>query len=601
MDTKPRTIYQWMHAVSERSLGIPSFQREYVWDQKKIARFLENIIVHPDRPVGVFLVLNTGGNFIFPPRYIDGSGNDADLNCPELLLDGQQRLTALWKFLKNEDDNYRYYVEFDERCKAKTIKYIKRDPDGKDKYSDCLGKEVEQSLFPACLLDPLKESTIIDRWIDKIHTAAPSISKKKIEEIDILIKDTRKIFEQATSSSRGSAKSAYKIPFFELTSVTEREAAIEIYKSLNTNSVRLSHYYLAVAQMEKQTEESLYEIAKELDNKVKSLRDREIESDETGELILKIFCLMNKKPPSGGAYKDLPFEELVLSKNKKAIFDGVEWAVGRLNRLIIWHGMQLPSAIPLRVLPALHRYYVKYISKGKSGERSRREGKADKLINRYLWHTFLTKRYTGARANDLLKEDFDALKLCFKSKLPSNCEKQVPIFADVRKITKLTKKDIKEAGWPKSKKIIARGILLACCQGGAKDPISGIPLDAHDLKNRELHHIFPKSRLAGSHVALNCLFISKGTNSEFTNHLPDTYLRRIYAFENGSGDLNENYIKTNLESHCISKSLSQTLIDAKNKTPSSKEDIKDTYCNFLEKRAKEVMKRIDKLLKDGRL
>ena len=602
MDTMRRAIGNWLDAVSDGRLALPSFQREIVWKQQMIAKFLESIIVYPERPVGVFLVLKTGGNPIFPPRYIDGIAGITGSNCEELLLDGQQRLTALWKSLKNEDDNCRYYVQFDKNFKVQAIKVLTKNSKKDDQYFRFPNKSFEQLLFPVCLLDPQEDSAIVGKWTKKLSTHTPSITGGKIKKINTMIQDTRKIFKK---ERKQKLPNAYSIPFFELAIGTDRRVAIEIYEALNTNAVKLSHYYLAVAKMEKETSQSLYDIAKELDNQVNDLQGRALESDETGELILKIFCLMNGKPPSGGQYKSLPFDELI--SDKQTIFDGVEWAVKRLNDLQIWYGRQLPSTIPLRVLPALHQHYADYIGRGSRGDKSKRQRMADKLINRYLWHVFLTKRYTGARVNILLQEDYEALKQCFKSDLAGNCENKIPIFG----AEKLKKKEIKRVAWPKSKKILARGILLLCCQEGAKDPISGATLDVDNAGERQLHHIFPKSRalksndnkdrLFNPHLALNCLFISKDTNDAFDNHLPGTYLEKIYKPQNDSDEFDEDFVKENLESHGMSDALSQTLIDAKDATLSSQKKIKGAYAKFRDKRAEEVMEKISKLLENGKL
>ena len=623
MDAHRRTIGEWLEAVSARRLALPSFQRENVWNHKITEKFLESIIIHPDRPVGVFLVLKTGGSSNFLPRYIDGGGGNTNSNYDELLLDGQQRLTALWESLKNnKDDGDAYYVEFvendesdenDENFKVQAIKRFAKGSKKNKEYCDSPQKAFEQSLFPVDLLYPLEGDRRVDQWIDKLSKDVSSTPKETIKKVHDLIKETRKIFEKETPSDNRNLEDAYSIPFFKLTSDTDEKVAIEIYKSLNTNSVRLTDYYLAVAQMEGKTGKSLYDIADELDNKVKDLQSQRLESDKTGELILKIFCLMNGEAPSGGKYKDLPFKKLVLSKQKKAIFDGVEWAVRRLNDLKIWHGKQLPSTIPLRVLPALHQHYVAYITKRgvPRGEKSRREKMANDLINRYLWHTFLTKQYTGARVNDLLKKDYKALKQCLDPKLADIRKAQVPIFD----AEKLTEEDIIKAGWPNRKDIIARGILLACCQEDAKDPISGTELKSDNAEKRQMHHIFPKSLFPKSravklddsedglfnpHLALNCLFISKDTNDMFDNHLPGTYLEKIYKPQNDSDKFNEDSVKANLKSHCISDTLSQTLINAKDGTLNDLTELGSAYKTFIEGRAEEVMKKINELLKNGK-
>ena len=609
MDTERRTIGKWLDSLQDRSLALPSFQRGNVWKPEMTLRFLRSIIIHPERPVGAFLVLETGSdNPIFSPRYIDKNGGSPENQCRELLLDGQQRLTALWNALKNDDENYRYYVKFDESDNGYKVTEIKKfTKDGREDrgYFENPRKSFKKLLFPACLLDPLEADSIVDKWTNKIRSSDEdkSTPSDQVEKINKLIKNTRKIFTKETS--RKKEPDAYSIPYFKLSNIKDRAVAFEVYEATNTSSVQLSHYYLALAGMEKRTNKSLYSIAETLDRQVPDLQGRDLESDDTGELILKIFCLMNDKPPSGANYKGLPFESLAKDEEQKIISDGVIWAVEKLNDLKIWHGRQLPSTIPLRVLPALHQYYQKYIDEVSSGGQSEHEGKANRLINRYLWHTFLTNRYTKARVNALLHEDYKMLKKCFENGLSEQYIKKIPIFKE----KKLNDDEIKQQGWPKSKSILARGILLACCQNGAKDPISGIELDKTNLRKRELHHIFPKSRskrkngnnIFNPHKVLNCLFISTSTNKAFTNHLPGTYLENIFQEQNKNSQFDEASVKNNLKTHNMSGKLSEELINVKDKTHKTQRAIKDSYNQFLNERTKQVKRRITKLLKDGEL
>ena len=57
MDTEPRTIGQWVAKVDDGHLCLPSFQRDPVWSPQMTTDLLQTIICHPNRPVGVFLIL----------------------------------------------------------------------------------------------------------------------------------------------------------------------------------------------------------------------------------------------------------------------------------------------------------------------------------------------------------------------------------------------------------------------------------------------------------------------------------------------------------------------------------------------------------------
>lgn len=72
-------------------------------------------------PLGITLVLEVGESEQFLSRYM-ATAPETKTKVLEQLLDGQQRLTALWRILQNnyEDETYFVYLpEYDESTKNK--------------------------------------------------------------------------------------------------------------------------------------------------------------------------------------------------------------------------------------------------------------------------------------------------------------------------------------------------------------------------------------------------------------------------------------------------------------------------------------------------
>ena len=558
MKTENRTIRLWLSRIDERALCLPRFQRDYVWETKHITGLLETIILKESIPIGVFLVLETDSDKpVFTPRHIDGE--PVQSTCRELLLDGQQRLTALWEALHDKSE-YRYYVEFDDN-KLKSIRRKIMESTEDIKFSQDPKRAFKKNKFPVRLLNPLEESGVVDRWVDEL-----SLDEDESAKVKKMIMEARENFSKRI------------IPYFKLPSTTKRDLAIETYERLNTNSVKLSNYYLAVAEMEKDTEQSLYDVGNRLTEYVKDIAN--LETDEIGELVLKIFCLIKGKTPSGSAYKKLPYNEL--SSKENAIFEGVEWTVNKLANLKIWRGSQLPTIVPLRVLPALHVEHKNDIDKPIN----------NKIINRYLWHAFLTDRYSK-QANQRLKEDFDDLKDFIKG---AKKENSIRIFKESAPDLQA----IKEANWPQgtAKSIISRGILLVCCDGGAVTLKDGMPLEKTNLDKRERHHIFPKSRIGeGGNIAINCMLIPKDENQQFSNDLPGDYIAEL--IRNLKTPLPETNVVEYLETHCLPKDIAKQLIQIKESNNSGGTDLKGKFEDFVEKRAGLVEEKIKILLREG--
>ncbi len=83
-------------------IQLPDFQRDWVWDEDRIKGLLSS--VSRQFPIGAILTLERGGETSLRSRPIKGvSEQEASPDAAEIfLLDGQQRLTALYQSLKHE-------------------------------------------------------------------------------------------------------------------------------------------------------------------------------------------------------------------------------------------------------------------------------------------------------------------------------------------------------------------------------------------------------------------------------------------------------------------------------------------------------------------
>lgn len=79
---------------------MPDFQRSWVWDDERIRKLLVSIL--QSYPIGAIMLLQSGNpNVNFKPRLIEGVDLDGAVSVgyDHLILDGQQRLTALYQSL----------------------------------------------------------------------------------------------------------------------------------------------------------------------------------------------------------------------------------------------------------------------------------------------------------------------------------------------------------------------------------------------------------------------------------------------------------------------------------------------------------------------
>ena len=564
-----KAIGNWLSEIDGETLCLPRFQRKSVWDSVKVKKFLETLLLETKTPIGVFLVLSCDpSKSTFHPRMIDGSTSKFK-TCNSLLLDGQQRLSTLWKALCDKDKKYRYYVKFDNKFNAENIVSVRKFTQVEEKRRQDPSKQYKKKWFPLELLSPLSDMKEVDKWLKSLE----SDSRDSVK--DLIIK-SRKIFSKRKNGGR-------VIPHFLLSSETSRETSIDIYKAINTNLVKLSFHYLAVAEMEKVTKKSLYVMADKLAKQVTSIDD--LETDQIGELILKISCVLQGRDPVGGNYKYLDFKKVC--KDERVIFDGIEWTVEKLNELQIWQGVQLPSVVPLRVLPALHQHVPK------SGQP---RADANRIIKKYLWHAFLTDRYE-AHVSSRLREDYKDLKKYFERKINEN---EIKIF---KEHSCPSKDEIRDEDWPKTTNRFPRAILLVCCREGAKTLSSDELLTDRSYKDRNKHHIFPKSKFPGkinnpADKVLNCLLLPKKDNEAYGDGLPGDCIKKISDSLKMASLQAEKEIKKRFKTHLICNQSYQELVDATHSAiGNNKANLKDVYERFINARAGEVQKKIKELLK----
>lgn len=612
-----KKISEWLKMITDGTLLLPSFQRQEAWQENTIKKFLH--AVYKGDTLGISLLVRYDSQqqkkAQLKPRHFDGiNSNNKPINpkkVDRLVLDGQQRLTALWKVFNDgyggklyciqmeRDGNGKYTIHKKEPIVSiakksgvppkESTAYLNR----RNESQKCFGDNKRKKLLPLIFFNPIQKDAEWKQWRDKWLDGLPSNSKGDSPKLKKMLNDTWKRFSNTS------------IPYFLLSGDTTASEAATVFMNINTGSKSLTKYDLVVADIDKETGKYLEDtIATEIKKKIPSIE--KIDNDTAGELAIKIACIMNDKSPSGSNYMKLaPYKKELFCK-KEQIVEGINWTVNLLQELKVYEQRQLPSVVPLRVLPALHQHYQDYVEGSSTSGKSSREREALKLVKRYIWHSFLTDRYMRGRVDNELLEDYKGLKAYFENKLSEKYLNGVPIFSAQKPVIN-TKNDalkiveIRSSIWPGQSAILARGILLASLQEGGHDPLSGKNLNANTVSERNFHHIFPKSKLkniksVNANLALNCLFISASSNGDFDNELPGTYLNEICQ------KMTEEKAKQYLKTHCIDEQLFNNLLKVKDQTYAEDDKkLREAYDDFIQKRALLLEKRIEDLLKNGEL
>ncbi|MFO7772962.1 MAG: DUF262 domain-containing protein [Dehalococcoidia bacterium] len=83
------TIAELLSEIEKAELILPEFQRGFVWSPTKVKAYIESI--YKNYPTGHFLIWKT-----YKPQKYRGESKDSNTQYYRLILDGQQRLTALY-------------------------------------------------------------------------------------------------------------------------------------------------------------------------------------------------------------------------------------------------------------------------------------------------------------------------------------------------------------------------------------------------------------------------------------------------------------------------------------------------------------------------
>jgi len=110
MEARNRALPEWLNRVTSGQIRLPRFQRDEAWGHERVAKLLQTVL--RGLPAGATLVLAVGDKEPFVSRPIVGVPNPTE-RATEHLLDGQQRLTALWRSFSDNYEDRTYFVKFE--------------------------------------------------------------------------------------------------------------------------------------------------------------------------------------------------------------------------------------------------------------------------------------------------------------------------------------------------------------------------------------------------------------------------------------------------------------------------------------------------------
>lgn len=555
INAQNRLLPDWFTRVRTRQTVLPRFQRFEAWGHANVTQMFNTILRR--LPLGAVLTLEIGNQEPFISRPIVGAPNEGE-RITEHLLDGQQRLTALWRGLHNnyEDRTYFLYLDNDEES-------------GLPFYVDSVGrwkKPNDNAFRPFWANDP-KE--LWKRKMIPLDLCAPgdtanekykAWAKSAIED-----SDERETIAETRSSVR-EIFATFNLPYLSLPVTTSKDTALDVFIKMNTSAEPLSTYDIVVAQVEAAMDQSLHELVGACRETCPGLDSYY----EPGVLVLYASALLQGKPSTNDTFLDKQFGTTLIGHWEELLL-GVDRAVAFLQDERIFDAKRLPTDVVVPVLTALW---------ARAPQGLDAEGRARTIMRRYLWRAFFTGRYERSTNSRGLADYLELQALIAKSDAPQ------PSIFDNEQNPLPQIDELIAARWPKNKDRLGRAILALALREGGLDLADASTVSRANLPKREYHHLFPDAHLAALkfsdaeiYRSLNCALVTWKTNRNISSKHPEKYLaERLEGTQ-----LGEVEVRQRLASHLIPYD----------------EMVKGDYKAFLEKRAALISAKMRSLCDEG--
>jgi hypothetical protein len=543
MEARNRPLKDWFSEIRNGYLALPRFQRHEAWSHKQVGALLDTVL--NQLPAGAVLTLDVGDKKPFIARAVVGAPDLQDKET-SYLLDGQQRLTALWRSLHDDYESRNFFVKVSDDGTFSTEsvgRWLHKSNKVYPLWADEAKEQWSRNLIPLTLLCPnLENGTKVNDWAK----SAGSNSDEVLELVSLV----------------GTLKeliSSFNIPFLSLKKETSKDVALDVFIKMNTSSSPLTAYDIVVAQVEAGTGQSLHDLVDE----VKEAAPFAENYLHPADWALAVGALLQDKTTTKSVYLEPDFSAALI-KNWEDIKRGIRRATEFLREQHIYDNQRLATDVVLYPLAALW-------SKVSDGGDS--EGEARVILKKYLWRAFFTERYEKTSATRALV-DFKDLSNLLKGE-----SVKTPIIFDNTLFPLPEQEELKTAGWPKRRDRLPRAMLALSLNSGAFDFADGSQLSSENIGKREYHHLFPDAWLTNRgaesneiYLALNCALVTWKTNRTMAAKAPSVYMEE--RMKVGSDE-----IMRRLNTHYIPM----------------KELMLDDYETFLDARATEMHKAILKM------
>jgi hypothetical protein len=546
-----------LHDVEVGKVQLPDFQREWKWDDDRIASLLTTVSL--GYPIGVVMMLETGGNGVrFKPKPLAGVLAVQHGEPQQLLLDGQQRLTSLFQSLKSgqpvETVDARghklrrwYYIDIakslgdegdrDEAILSVPEDRVIREDFGRIVMADYSSTELEcqAGVFP---LRRAFEGAGILSWVLEYLKYGPD----------------RQAIWQRFQDDVLTRITAYLLPVIKLTKETPKEAVCTVFEKVNTGGVALNVFELLTATFagegwyfDKHGDDfRLSEDWKEVQKRFEDRQLRALRGLENTDFLQVISLLVTRERREesiargdeqdkwpGVSCKRKDILKLRLRDYLRwalAVVEAMEWAASFIGQQRIFRSDDLPYRTQLVPLAAIR------VALG---------GKTDVMANaaklrRWYWSGVLGEMYGGTTETRFAR-DLEQVTAW----LEGGSEPGTVIDASFHEQRLMTMRTRNSAAY--------KGLYALLMRDGCMDWIYSKPLDMATFWSYavDIHHIFPKAWCEKNNIdaerresIVNKTALSRETNQKIGGRSPAQYIPLVEKSAGASSSELDAVLKT---------------------------------------------------------
>ena len=545
-------ITQLMADVGNGKIQLPDFQRGWTWDDDRIRGILSSLT--QGYPMGAIMCLQYGSESVrFKYRLIEGV--KAVGAAPEfLVLDGQQRLTSMWRATCSKDpvetvtDKKKkirryYYLDInacldDTADRMDAILSVPEDRKIKANFDrdvildlSTRKKEYEHEMFPINIIfDSNEREDWADGYKDYYNQAADFREKYK--------RFRKEIIEIMTG---------YKLPVIRLDKSTPRDAVCKVFENVNTGGVALTVFELVTATFATYGFDlrADWEMCRDaIWGKHEPLTtDVMYGVDESAFLqtitLYSSFKLKDIAPETAPAVSckrkdilDLPFEQY--EKNKKAVLDGFRLARKFLFTQYVFRQRDLPYTTQLIPLASICAVIGKTVYD---------QPKTQKILTQWFWCGIMGEMYGGANETRFAN-DIDDVVRAIRGEDVAIRTVNASFFSATRLLSLQTRNSA-----------AYKGIMALIYKEQCRDFIKGITMDVVKSMDEspDIHHIFPENYCKDRYKKekwnsiVNKTPILAVSNRSIGGIAPSLYLKRIMR----DAGIDEQELIVRAESHLV--------------------------------------------------